>query len=101
MNFFKIAVAVTLLLPLVGCDAKSTESNSLKVAVSTQTKELSPEESFTKLQMEAEAGNANAQSNLGRIYEAGDGVPKDAVKAVEWYQKAAVQGNAVAQSNLG
>ena len=31
----------------------------------------------------------------------GGGVPKDATKAVEWYQKAAAQGHAGAQRNLG
>ena len=31
----------------------------------------------------------------------GEGVPKDAAKAVEWYTKAAEQGHADAQNNLG
>ena len=31
----------------------------------------------------------------------GEGVSKDYVKAVEWYQKSAEQGNAYAQANLG
>ena len=35
------------------------------------------------------------------MYANGRGVPKDDAKAVEWYQKAAVQGNAAAQSKLG
>jgi len=34
-------------------------------------------------------------------YHQGEGVPKDAAKAVEWYQKSAAQGNADAQNNLG
>ena len=35
------------------------------------------------------------------MYALGDGVPKDAAKAVEWQQKAAAQGNADAQYILG
>ena len=37
----------------------------------------------------------------GRMYATGKGVPQDAAKAFEWYQKAAAQGNADAQTRLG
>lgn len=51
---------------------------------------------------EAEQGNAGAQLRLGWIYaNGGDGVPKDAVEAARWYRKAAEQGFAPAQSELG
>ena len=49
----------------------------------------------------AEQGNANAQSNLGVMYEHGDGVIQDYAEAVKWYRLAAEQGNASAQNNLG
>ncbi len=49
----------------------------------------------------AEAGQVNAQNNLGFLYQNGIGVPQDFAKAVELYQKAARQGNAAAQNNLG
>ena len=38
---------------------------------------------------------------LGVCYEAGDGVGKDEAKAAELYRKAAVQGYAEAQNELG
>ena len=41
------------------------------------------------------------QCNLGRRYETGDGVPKDAEKAVYWYRKSAEQGYARGQNNVG
>ena len=41
------------------------------------------------------------QSNLGLMYDNGEGVPEDDRQAVFWYRKAAKQGDAVAQSNLG
>jgi len=48
----------------------------------------------------AEAGDAQAQFNLGYDYSEGDGVEIDHVLAVHWYQKAAKQGHAYAQFNL-
>ena len=44
---------------------------------------------------------AGAQSNLGAMYETGQGVAEDDVEAVKWYRKAAEQGHATAQYNLG
>jgi TPR repeat protein len=35
------------------------------------------------------------------MYAKGEGVPEDDAEAVKWYRKAAEQGNAQAQSNLG
>ena len=48
----------------------------------------------------AEEGNANAQYNLGVMYDNGDGVPQDYKEAVRWYTLAAEQGYAQAQHNL-
>lgn len=53
------------------------------------------------LQREAAQGNADAQYSLGVIYFTGDGVPKDTVKAIEWFTKAAVQGHTKANLYLG
>ena len=49
----------------------------------------------------AEQGNAEAQANIGLMYELGQGVNKDFVEAFKWYQSAATQGTAWAQTNLG
>lgn len=51
--------------------------------------------------MAGEQGHARAQYDLGECYSNGLGVPKNAVKAVEWYSKAAGQGIADAQIKLG
>ena len=50
------------------------------------------------LQIKAILGNADAQNNLGFLYEKAQG---DYVKAKEWYEKAAAQKHAAARSNLG
>jgi uncharacterized protein len=49
----------------------------------------------------AEAGDAEAQSNLGWAYYNGDGVVEDAVEAVKWFRRSAEQGNASGQNRLG
>jgi TPR repeat protein len=52
----------------------------------------------------ADSGNAEAQCNLGMMYEGSDasnGVVKDSAQSVMWYLKAAKQGNALAQYALG
>ncbi|MGD8559219.1 MAG: tetratricopeptide repeat protein [Gammaproteobacteria bacterium] len=41
----------------------------------------------------AESGNAEAQYDLGTMYERGNGVAKDMQKAFDWYLKAAKQGS--------
>lgn len=52
------------------------------------------------LRVQAEAGDARAQLNLGAAYDHGYGLPKDQEQALHWYQKAAEQGLAEAQFNL-
>jgi TPR repeat protein len=49
----------------------------------------------------ADQGNAQAQSNIGVLYENGLGVAQDDVEAGRWYGKAADQGNASSQNNVG
>jgi len=49
----------------------------------------------------AERGDANAQFNLGLIYENGRGVNVDYVQALHWYERAAGHGHVNAQNNLG
>jgi TPR repeat protein len=53
------------------------------------------------LKTKAEAGDANAQTELGDMYLKGVHVSQDDALALKWYQKAADQGNAEAQSQLG
>jgi len=54
-----------------------------------------------QLALAAEQGHADAQYNLGMMYDNGHGVTQDYVRAMEWYRKSANQGNANAQYNLG
>jgi TPR repeat protein len=56
---------------------------------------------FEEVKRKAEAGDAEAQSDLGLMYFLGQGVEQDYKEAVEWWRKAAEQGDAKAQRNLG
>ncbi len=49
----------------------------------------------------AEKGYAEAQYNLGVMYEFGQGVPQDFAEAVKWYRKSADQGYTKALVSLG
>ena len=49
----------------------------------------------------AEAGNAEAQRGLGILYDNGLAVARDKNQAVDWYRKAAAQGDAQAEYRLG
>lgn len=49
----------------------------------------------------AQAGDAEAQTYVGEIYQKGLGLPPDYRSAADWYRKAAAQGNSRAQINLG
>ena len=48
----------------------------------------------------ADAGNVNAQCNVGVCYYNGNGVTVDMVKGVKWFRKAAESGNANASCCL-
>ena len=54
-----------------------------------------------EIQKKAEQGDAEAQFNLGVLYDNGEGVKQNRVKAAEWYRLAAEQEHAKAQCNLG
>lgn len=49
----------------------------------------------------ANAGDADAQFNLGQAYKLGRGVPMDVPIALEWFRKASEQGHLRAQDNYG
>ena len=64
-------------------------------------KEIAKLNKLRELQARAKQGDANAQYQLGTMYDNGLGVPKDDKEAVKWWRKAAKQGFAQAQSTLG
>lgn len=49
----------------------------------------------------AEAGNAEAQFRIGRLYSLGEGFKSSGELALRWYRKAAVKGHVIAKFNIG
>lgn len=58
-------------------------------------------ESFKTNRHLAETGDAEGQYQLGKHYDYGWGVERDAVEAAKWYEKSAIQGHIEAQHALG
>ena len=94
-GFLSVAIIGSSLLTL-GC-SKDLELEQCKVNYS----KYNYSEAFKFCSVAAEQGHAEAQFNLGVMYDNGQGVKQDYFKAVEWYQKAADQGQSDAQFNLG
>jgi len=66
-----------------------------------QTPEPAQDDTLEALRTRANAGDAEAQYNLGLTYATGLDVPHDDVEAAAWFLKAAEQGHAAAQLSLG
>ena len=93
------ALAVAVLMPLAaqaGNEAANNEKSAAEVAQQQPLKQK-----IAELLKKAEADDANAQTDLGEIYESGKGLPKDAVKAADLFRQAAEKGVARAQFRLG
>ena len=54
-----------------------------------------------EVRAKAEKGDAQAQFDLGWMYDEGNGIEQDSSEATKWYRKAAERGLAMAQLNLG
>ena len=92
------AVAITATISLAACNKTEPEA---KVETLQTAKVPSTTDELRELRVNAERGNAEAQTRLARMYAEGRGVTKDEVQAAAWFRKAAEQGYAAAQYNLG
>ncbi len=72
----------------------------LCAAIALMPLAASAADDIATLRAQAEAGDAEAQCNLGLCYYTGNGVAKDCAEAVKWFRKAAIQGNQTAIANL-
>ncbi|MHB1358118.1 MAG: trypsin-like peptidase domain-containing protein [Rhodocyclaceae bacterium] len=116
MNQFRFDArlsAITLGLLLAGCgDGQQSDlASKMKALMSGQSAsspaatESDPQQArqskLSDLLKKAEAGDVLAMVEVGMAYKKGDGLPQDVGKAVEWFEKAAAQGNTDAQYRLG
>lgn len=58
-------------------------------------------EALEELQPAARSGNADAEELIGVMYAMGLGVPRDDIRAFDWYLRAAMKGHPGAQSGVG
>ncbi len=97
----RIIVASTILLSMNACGGSrslpATEDRSPHIA--KQVAALAAP--IQQLHKQAEKGDAEAQFNLGLLYDRGREVPKDKSEALRWYRLAADKGFAPAQHSLG
>lgn len=99
-----IHLMVAFLLSLNGCSEKASDNKTKAAAAdipAIAVQKITSEKKFAEMKRKAETGDAKAQRNLAVMYGRGDGVLKDDVKAMEWWQKAAAHGNVDAQISLG
>lgn len=97
----RIIVASTILLSMNACGSSrslpATQDTSPRIAKQVPTL-AAP---IQQLYKQAEKGDAEAQFNLGLLYDRGQEVPKDKREALRWYRLAAAQGDTFAQNSLG
>ena len=55
---------------------------------------------FDETMAEAKQGEAYAQYNLGVMYDNGEGVPENSIRAYVWWSMAKIQGHTGAAGNL-
>ena len=72
----------------------------LMLIIPTYSNSAFADTAFRDMLVLADQGNAYAQNYVGKAYQAGDVVIQDAVIAVKWFNKAALQGDRNAQYNL-
>ena len=88
-------------LPVMAYRLMQVVAFGIAVVASSFAQSSSQSMGLPDLLKAAESGDAGAQTELGRRYEYGLGVPEDHLAAAKWFRKAAEQGNAKAQLSLG
>ena len=96
--FRLIALATVLLLPLAGAPPTSAQTLEDARGAYGRGDYSAAYEGFLGL---AEAGNLDAQFELGYMYDFGKGVAENDIEAVKWWHRAAEQGHRRSQLMLG
>ena len=91
-NWLTVAVVLGFIAQAVAGPFEDAGAAHKRADYATEFKLLSPL---------AEAGNPDAQYNLGVLYDKGLRVPKDSTAAMKWFRKAAAHGNALAALGIG
>jgi len=110
MTLLKTIVGYLILTLVVACASNNeldkTQSSSSTAPISDYRKGLKAynnanyKDAFIHYRKAAERGVADAQNNLGELYQGHPGVPQDLQQALKWYRLAAEQGNIKAMTHL-
>ena len=96
-----IMLALAAVAGIVGCGEKTPAAPGVRPFWGELDPVAPPKPTVAELTKKAEDGDLRSQHDLGSRYLDGDGIPKDAAKAVEWYRKAAEHGAFASQHMLG
>lgn len=86
--------------PAMSQSRPSISTQSRITASPIRKEEMFDPDTVAYYEKEAALGNATAQYHLGDCYNYGRGIEKDYWKALDWYKKAAQNGNYAAQKKL-
>lgn len=101
-NRFRLAVVIAILVLPFYSSAKSFQPSDEQFIQGWEAYESGRySRALSIWEPLARQGNADAQINLGVMYDYGKGVVEDPEVAAHWYRRAAEQGNVSAQYNLG
>ena len=97
LSIFLTFVTTSLLLSIFDANADESRLKSGIAAMKRQHYATA----LRAFRAEAEEGDAQAENNIGYMYEYGWGVPQDYNKAMKWYKRAAKKSLAEAEYNVG
>lgn len=103
-NIFRIAAILISLVASGVAFAQSRPMSSAADITAQATAALMRKDYPEALRLNlkaAELGNAQAQTNLGAMFQDGAGVERNYREAMKWYQMAARAGNVQAEKNIG
>ena len=90
---FFLNLMITVPLATIGFEAQALDKGFIAYMLNDFSTALS------EWRKQAELGNATAQTNIGNMYEAGNGVTKDNVLAYLWYSLGTINGSVTAKEN--
>lgn len=108
-SVFKLIIVVFIVFsaPLHAQESDSSDDHQAVIPGNSMSVEavadvpLAVSQEIKDLEVRANAGDAEAQAQLGDIYAKGEDVVQDSALAVKWWEKAAQGGHAPSQYNLG
>jgi TPR repeat protein len=92
---FFLNLMITVPLATIGFEAQALDKGFIAYMLNDFSTALS------EWRKQAELGNATAQTNIGDMYEAGNGVIKNNVLAYLWYSLGSINGSDTAKENKG